>query len=329
LVRPATRTGEALKQLTIIASENEFLASIEIDRLRAPLEQRGFSIEELTTDDTSAIFNALDTQSLFGGGRCVIVRGAAAPLDVDADRLASWAESPPPEVTCIVAVGSAAKLRKALGARAEVIDVAAPKPWETADWLVRFLKGRGRVMARDAAGQLVEAIGSDLRELATAAEQLALSTKGSITVEVVSRMFRGLESQLYTFLEALLQRDRDAALRHLGALMRSGEHPLVMMNALAKQFRAVAAVRDAGRPNAAAVAKELDLTIGYVNRAIKHARNFDAGDVRRAFRVLADADFALKGGERGEEASDTLLMEMLVAELAGSRGPTAVVRQRR
>lgn len=293
--------------------------------MRAAWEKRGYTIEELPSDDPTAVFNALDTQSLFGGGRCVIVRGPSAPFDAEAQRLASWAETPPPEVVCVLAIGSAAKLRKALGARAEVIEVEAPKPWETADWLVRFTKGRGRTMARDAAAALVEALGSDLRDLATAVEQLTLVTTGSIDVSVVSRMFRGLESQLYTFLDALLQRDRDAALRHLGALLRSGEHPLVMMNALAKQFRAVAAVRDAtGRPNPAALAKELDVTVGYVNRAIKHARNFDAGEIRRAFRLLADADYSLKGGERGEEASNELLMELLVADLAGSRGPAPV-----
>ncbi len=298
--------------------------------MRAAWEKRGYAIEEIPSDDPSLVFNALDTQSLFGGGRCVIVRGAATPLEPEADRFAAWAESPPPEVACIVAIGSALKLRKALGTRAEIVQVESPKPWETADWLARFVKGRGRTMTRDAAAQLVEAVGSDLRELSTAVEQLTLATTGSITVEVVSRMFRGLESQLYTFLDALLMRDRDAALRHLGALMRSGEHPLVMMNALAKQFRAVAAARDVvGRPNAAALAKELDLTVGYVNRATKHARNFDAGEVRRAFRLLADADFSLKGGERGEEASDTLLMEMLVAELAGSHGPAPAQRGRR
>ena len=318
-----------MKQLCVIASENEFLASLEVDRLRAAWEKKGYAVEDFTSDDASAVFYALDTQSLFGGGRCVIVRGPSAPLEAEVERLVSWAESPPPEVACVLAVGSAAKVRKALGIRAEVIEVPAPKPWETADWLVRFLKGRGRTMSKDAATALVEAVGSDLRELASAADQLTLATTGSITVDVVGRMFRGLESQLYTFLDALLQRDRDAALRHLGALMRSGEHPLVMMNALAKQYRAVAAAREAGRANAAALAKELDLTVGYINRAMKHARNFDAGEVRRSFRLLADADFALKGGERGEETSDVLLMELLVADLAGSRGPAPAPRARR
>ena len=56
-------------------------------------------------------------------------------------------------------VSRATKLKKALGRGAEVIEVAAPKPWETADWLVKFLKGRGRIITKDAATALVEAVG--------------------------------------------------------------------------------------------------------------------------------------------------------------------------
>lgn len=297
--------------------------------MRAAWEAKGYSIEELGPEDPQALFNALDTQSLFGGGRCVIVRGSSSSLDAEAERLGAWVDSSPSEVACVVAIGSAAKLRKALGARADVIDAPAPKPWEVADWIVTFLKGRGRVITRDAATTLVEALGTDLRELAAAAEQLTLSTKGSIDVDAVTRIFRGMESQLYTFLDALLQRDRDASLRHLGALLRSGQHPLQILAGLTNQMRAVAVTREAGRAPAGALAKEFGLTEGQIKRGQKHARNFDAGEVRRAFRLLADADYALKGGEHGEEASNELLMEMLVAELAGSRGPAPTARARR
>lgn len=295
--------------------------------MRAHWVRKGYGVEELPSDDVQAILYALDTPSLFGEGRFVVVRGSAGPLEAESARLAAWAETPPPTIAAALIVGRAARLRKALGARADVVEVEPPKPWEVPDWVVRHTKGRGRAMAREAAEALVEALGTDLRDLATAVEQLATATTGPIGIDTVARFFRGLETQLYTFLDAVLQRDRSGALRHLHALLRSGEHPLVLMAALAKQFRALALARDAGRANAQALAKELGVSVGYVNRAQRHGRNFDAGEIRSGFRLLADADLALKGGERGDEQPDALVMELLVADLTGEGRHTAGARR--
>jgi DNA polymerase-3 subunit delta len=316
-----------VKALTLIVSGNEFLSSLELERVRAQWEKKGYAAEEVSTEDTQALMYALDTPSLFGGGRLIVVRGSASDLDDESERLAAWAESPPDGIAAVLLVDRSAKLRKALGARADVIELDAPKPWQTADWLVKFLKGRGRVIKKEAAEALIEAVGTDLREIAMSAEQLTMATMGTIGVETVNKLFRGLESALYTFLDALLQRDRAAALKHLGALMRSGEHPLVIMQALSKQFRAIAAARDAGRTPPAVLAKELNVAPGYVNRANKHGRNFDAGEIRRAFRLLADADLALKGGLLGEDNPPELVMELLISEIAGE-GRMAATRRR-
>lgn len=309
-----------MKALTLILAGDEFLASLELDRVRAHWEGKGYTIEEVSAEDPRALFYALDTPTMFGDGRFVFVRGSAAALEKETERLASWAEDPPPGLAAALVLGRAAKLKKALGRHADVVEVSAPKPWETAEWSVRFAKGRGRVLTKEASIVLVEVLGSDLRELATAIEQLMLATSGTIGVDTVRRLFRGHDAQLYTFLDSLLARDRASALRHLGSLVGAGEyHPLVLTATLAKQFRALAAAKGETRAPAPALAKELDVAVGYVKRAFKHGRNFGADEVRRAFRLIADADDTLKGGERGNELPDRLLLEMLVADLAGDR----------
>lgn len=309
-----------MKALTVISSENEFLASLELDRVRGAWEAKGYVPEEYPTDEVQAIFSAIDTPSMFGDGRLVVARGPAQPLDKEVERLSSWAASPPPELALVLVLGRATKLLKGLGRHAEVFEVAAPKPWEVADWLVRFLKARGRTMKKDAATAMVEAVGGDLRELANGAEQLMLSTSGAIGIETVHRLFRGLDSQLYTFLDAVMARDRSASLSHLGALVGTGEyHPLVLTATLAKQFKALAGAKGAAKTAAPALAKDLDLSVGYVKRAFKHGRNFSSEEVRRAFRLIADADDTLKGGERGNEMPERLVVELLVGELTGER----------
>lgn len=296
--------------------------------MRAHWTGKGYTVEEVSAEDPQAVLYALDTPSLFGDGRFVVVRGDAKRLEEVADRLADWAATPPPGIAAALVVGSAAKLRKALASSADILELEAPKPWAVSEWLQRFLKSRNRTMTKDAATALVEAVGTDLRELASAAEQLTLATTGTIGVDTVARLFRGVESQLYTFLDAVVKRDRPAALRHLGSILRA-EHPLVVLSALAKQFRALAVAPEAGRTPPAALAKDLDVTVGYVNRAVKHFRNFTGAEVRRAFGLLAEADFALKGGERGEDLPGELVLETLVADICGaSVAPVARHRAR-
>lgn len=312
-----------MKQLALIVSESEFLASLELERVRAHWTKKGYAAEELGTEDLQALFYALDTPSLLGDGRFIVVRGSARDLDAAADRLASWAADPPPGIAVAIVLSSATKLKKALGARAEVLEPASPKPWETADWVVRHTKGVGRVISKEAAAALVEAVGTDLRDLATAVEQLTTATKGSIGPDEVQRLFRGMETALYTFLDAILQRDVAASFRHLGALIRTGTHPLQIVNALGHQLRALALARDPARAPAAQIARELGVAVGYANRAQRAARNFDASEVRRAFRALAEADLALKGGMDGDDTPPELVMERLVAELCGERRAAA------
>lgn len=314
------------RPLTLIAADNEFLASLELARLRAGWEKKGYATEEISADEAEAVLGALDTPALFGDGRLVLARGAATALEPHAERLKAWAANPPEKIIAILVLTKTAKIMKALGNAAEVIAPSSPKPWETADWLVRFAKGRGRIMKKDAADALVEILGGDLRELAVALEQVETASSATIDVATVRRLFRGRESALYTFLDAVLARDLAGTLAHLHALIRSGEHPLVLHAALAKQVRALAAARDAQGEPPAALARSLDLSVGYANRAQKHGRNFDAGEIRRAFRLLADADLALKGG--GEDQPGDLVLELALTEICGDARRAAAARRR-
>ena len=64
----------ARRPLTLILSDNEFLRAVELDRVRAQWEREGYAVEEVSPDDPQAVAYALDTPSLLGDGRFVILR---------------------------------------------------------------------------------------------------------------------------------------------------------------------------------------------------------------------------------------------------------------
>lgn len=305
-----------MKVVRIIAASDDYLADLELEPLRAKARERGFAEETIPAAEPAALANALETRSLFDSGKLVIVPDAddlkdALPL------IARWAADPPPDVRLVLMTTTPTatkRITKALGDLAEVKTPDDVPPWETPGWVVKRAKAIGRKMTTDAAKALVDALGTDLRELATAVEQLAgtVGDGGTIDAATVTLQFRGVESKLHEFVDALFDRDRPQAIRRLRALAGHGEPPLVILATIVNQLRILAVLSGPERRSAAAVAKELGLKEGRVKRAMRRARNFTPDDIRRAYRLAADADFALKS-----EADDPLVLELLVDEIAG------------
>lgn len=310
-----------MKPATIISSVDDFLAGLALEPIRAGARERGFAEQEISPEDPAALANALETASLFDAGRLVIVRDADGLKEGALSALSRWAASPAPgtrlALVCSTAAG-AKRLAKALGDAAELRKADEVPPWETPGWVAKRVRTLDRQISAEAAKALVEAVGTDLRELSGAIEQLLVATEGPLDLAAVAAQFRGLESKVHEFVDALLDRDRAQALRRLRALLAHGENPIGIVAAVAGQLRILAMLADGERRPSAAVAKELGIKEGPVKRAMRRVRNFTPEEIRRAYRLVADADLALK-----TEGDDPLVLDLLVDEIAGpprSRG---------
>lgn len=310
-----------MRPATLILAGDEFLAAEALAALREEAAGARFAAEEVSPDDPQSLAYAIETLSLTDSGRFVIVRGAQ-DLPAEAHRLLqSWIEAPPPGVSLVlVASGAgAAKLAKIFPQDA-ILRAEGVPPWKAPEWVVRRFRERGRRCASEGATALVDAVGTDLRDLAAAVERLVETTQGIVDADVVTAEFQGIESHVYQFVDAVFDRDRPQALRRLRALVEHGENPIGIVAALARQLRIIALVSGDRRP-AGVIAKEIGLKgEGPVRRALRQARGFSAEDVRRAYRMLADADLALKS-----EEDDPLVLELVVDEIAA--GPERAPRR--
>jgi DNA polymerase-3 subunit delta len=306
-----------VKPVRIIATSDEFLADLELDPLRIKARERGFAEEDVPAADAQAIANALGTGSLFDAGRLVLIRDADDAKEPSLSAIARWAEDPTPDTRLVLLVSTpqgAKRVAKALG---DVAEIRAPDdvpPWEAPGWVAKRARALGRKMTGDAAKALVEALGTDLRELATALDQLIASTPDDAPIDVarVTAQFRGIESRIHEFVDALFDRDRGQAMRRLRALLANDEPPILIVASIASQLRILAMLSTSERRQAAAVAKELGMREGQVKRAMRRSRNFSPDEIRRAYRLVADADLAFKS-----EDDDPLVLELLVDEIAG------------
>jgi DNA polymerase-3 subunit delta len=104
---------------------------------------------------------------------------------------------------------------------------------------------------------------------------------------------------IWALIDAVSARDRRTALKAAGSLLGDREPPLRILAMVARQLRLLGRARqaldDGASPDAAAAAAGAP---PFKARELAYAaRRMSMPDLRRAFRILAEADLAQKGGK--------------------------------
>ena len=266
----------------------------------------------------------LTAPSLFGGGCLVIVRSVQdATKDVAAE-LARQAAAPAPEVMLVLTHSGAARNKSLLadlaGQGARRIDCPAVRRFgERLDFLRAEFARAGRKADDGGLRALLDAVGTDLRELAAACSQLAADTTGVINQAMVARYYRGrAEATGFTVADRAVEGKLADALEQLRWALATGVSPVLISSALAQGVRALGRVGAAGRGRGKdALAAELGMPPWKVDRVRQQLRGWTAEGVARAHGVVARADAEVKG----EGASPGYALERAITEIVACRSP--------
>ena len=131
--------------------------------------------------------------SLFGERRVLVVRSAQDLVKEVAAELTAYLADPLDDVHVVVAHAGGAKgkalLTALLAAKPRRVDAPkATKPAERRDFVRRELKADGRIVEEEAVAALLEAVGNDLRELASGLRPASLDAGlGSALRELAAR----------------------------------------------------------------------------------------------------------------------------------------------
>lgn len=174
----------------------------------------------------------------------------------------------------------------------------------------------GYRLSEEAVVFLIEQVGSDLGNLHNEITKatLAVGERRPISREDVQRVC-GLSGKwsIPDLLEAMGQRRAEQAVGILGNLLEYGEPPLVILSAIARQFRQIFKVKqlllaDLPEPT---IQKKLRIWRSSWPIMSRQAKAFGMEDLRWAHRRLMETDAGLKGSA----ISTALLLEMLVLDL--------------
>ena len=270
---------------------------------------------------------ALTSPSLFGGGGVVVIRAAQDAGKEVADEILRYAADPAPDVVLVVTHAGGAKgkalltsLTKGRRAAGSVTVIECPKITRFSDRLdfVRSeFRRAGRVADEGSLRALLDAVGSDLREIAAACSQLSADVEGHIGEEAVSRYYHGrAEASGFTVSDRAVEGRLADALEQLRWALATGVPPVLITSALAQGVRLLGRVGAAPRgKNSAALAAEVGAPPWKIDRVRQQLRGWAPEGVAQALQVVAEADAQIKG----EAASPGFALERAIRRIVACR----------
>src|SRR5262250_1444193 len=191
--------------------------------------------------------------SLFDGAPVVVIRDAQDAGKEVAEELAALAADPPADVALVVTHAGGAKgkalLSRLTGHGAQV--AAYPKLTRIGDrmtFIREEFRAEGRRIDDGGARALIDALGSDLREIASACAQLAADTTGVIGQAEVARYYRGrAEASGFSVADRAVEGRLSDALELLRWALAVGVAPVLISSGLAQGVRLLGRVSGAPR----------------------------------------------------------------------------------
>jgi DNA polymerase-3 subunit delta len=318
--------GVAPVPVRLVLGEEELLVeravqdvATEIRESEPGAELRRYRAGELTPVDLA---DAL-SPSLFADARIVVVAAAHEAGKDLATAITEQAVDLAEGITLVVTHAGGARNKaladtlRAKGAAVTRCDRLS-RFEERADFVRGEVRRAGGKIAPDAVGVLIEAVGSDLRELAAATGQLVADTGGVVDEKAVRRYHRGrAESSGFAVADQVVAGDRTAALEALRWALVLGVPPVLVADALADAVRTLAKVGSAGRGDPNRLAGPLGMPPWKVRRAQGHVRYWRPEAIVSAVALTAQLNADVKGAS----PDAAYALERAVLLLCAARGP--------
>jgi DNA polymerase III subunit delta len=259
------------------------------------------------------------TGTLFGGTRCLLVRGAEGLSGALAEEVRALLEDPPAEVITVLAARGTGRIRaiaKRVGEIGERTEVRTPRSYQQREWaeIVRGeFRRHGREVEPSAVTALLTRSGTDPGTVASMCSQVALAAPPGARIDAghVAAVTEGYGNQGgFAVADAVADRDPEAALVAVRGALDAGEAPLALLGAVTFRLRQLLRVRGGATAKQAGISDAQHRRLSGIAR-----RSFNPGELAWCHDRAARADLDLKSSD----LPDTVVLEVAVVELATSR----------
>ncbi|WJY98113.1 DNA polymerase III subunit delta [Corynebacterium fournieri] len=287
-----------LNPVHLVLGEDDFLAERATKAIVAQAGE-GVEVTTLRAGDVSEGEIAMATSpSLFAEDRVVVVKHAELAGKEPTQILLKACVDPAPGITLIIEHTGGGRQKAMVKKFAKVAEVHKADPLkdnERRSWLMEEFRRHGVRPTPDVAAAVLESVGSDLRELASAVSQLVSDTEGELTVESVRAYYVGVaEVAGFDIADQTVAGRADRALASTRRALQLGVSPVSVSAALARKVGDIAKLHGV-RGNPDQLARTVGMHPYVAKKTMQVARQWSTDAVSNAVIIVSDLDAEVKG----------------------------------
>ena len=289
--------------ITLLQGGEALLADRAISQVISKF--KGATVTQLESSELElgTITDAL-APSLFGDARIIVVKEIQDLAAELGDEITTYLDAQDESVELVLwhkgGVKGKALLEKIKKVKPTIIPCdVLKKDGEKSDFIRGEFKRLGRTISTEAVQALIDALGSDIRELGGACSQLAADVVAGKMIDesdVLKFQNGRIETTGFDVADAALDGARDVALIALRNALATGTDPVLITSALAGSLRTLAKV--SGAPRGAKsfdLAGPLGLAPWQIDKARRQLSKWTPATLAGAVVAVAQADADIKG----------------------------------
>ncbi|KAB3520930.1 DNA polymerase III subunit delta [Corynebacterium sp. zg254] len=329
---PSRSAAQPPAPIHVIAGADEFLAERRrqeiVDATRSYEQDPHIPVETFKANEVDpGVLAELLSPSLFSDSRIIVIHGVEDCGKEPLGFITAAMEQPVPGMVLIIIHKGTGRNKKMVqtwaGMGAQMHEAAELRPREKQAFVDQEFRRHGTRVSPDVVQLLLEVVGSDLRELASAVSQLVADTNGSIDTAAVKRYYTGkAEVTGFDIADYAVVGNVAAAASLTRRALQLGESPVMISAALNRNVSGIAKVVGAGRIDSRRDASRFGMAPWQLDRTIKTARHWTPAMVARAVQILAELDAGVKGGSASADYAlehGVITLARLVAQRGGTR----------
>ena len=313
-----------MKDIYLLLGSEAALADRALSKIIAELKSESAEITTLFAGDVSVgeISDAL-SPSLFSERRALILRDLQDLAEEAKIEITRYIENTDPTLTLVLVHKGGVKGKALLDAIKKVKpELIACDPLKKESEKEEFVKNlfidSGRKASPAAISALVNATGTDLRELSAAVSQLAADTPAGVIDEShVNKYHQGkIETTGFDVADKVMDGNFAESLITLRHAISTGTDPVMITSAIASSLRGIAKVSGINRSQKSfELAGELGMAPWQIDKARRQLNGWNANTLTAAVEAIAKCDAQVKGG-----ASDPIYaLEQALSKICAAR----------
>lgn len=294
-----------MKDIYLLLGSESALADRALTKITAELKDENAEVTTLFAGDVSVgeISDAL-SPSLFSERRALILRDLQDLIEDAKIEITRYLEQTDPTLTLVLVhkggVKGKALLDQIKKVKPELISCdPLKKESEKEEFVKNLFLDLGRKASPAAISALVNATGTDLRELSASVSQLAAdSPAGVIDESHVNKYHQGkIETTGFDVADKVMDGNFAESLLTLRHALTTGTDPVMITSAIASSLRGIAKVSGTNRAQKSfELAGELGMAPWQIDKARRQLNGWNANTLTAAVEAIAKCDAQVKGG---------------------------------